>query len=117
LAPAPVWRGRGQTDFYFGYRQISGDFTIVARMNSISPAGAGPSSRCGVMVRSALTANARHAFMAARPAGPSFVWRITDGANGSISTTSLTPALPRFVRLKRVGNALRRRIPPTVWFG
>ena len=91
--------------FFFAHRQMSGDFTVIARVNSIAPAGASTSSRCGVMVRSALTPGARHAFMAARPASTSFVWRTTDGSNGTTATTSLSPALPRFVRLRRTGNA------------
>ncbi len=91
---------------YFAHRQMSGDFTIIARVNSILPVNASASSRCGVMVRSALTPGARHAFMAARPTTASFVWRTTDGASGTTSTTStLTPALPRFVRLRRTGHS------------
>ena len=91
---------------YFAHRQMSGDFTVIARVNSILPANASTSSRCGVMVRSALTPGSRHAFMATRPATASFVWRTTDGASGTTSTTgTLTPALPRFVRLKRTGNS------------
>ena len=90
--------------FYFAHRQMSGDFTIISRVASIAPANASASSRCGVMVRSSLTPGARHAFMAARPATTSFVWRATDGSNGVASTTNLSPALPRFVRLRRAGN-------------
>ena len=88
----------------FAWRQAFGDFTVVARVGGIAPANASISSRCGVMVRSALGSGARHAFMSATPNRSSFVWRSTDGTNASSSNTNQQAAVPRWVRLRRAGD-------------
>ena len=88
----------------FAWRQAFGDFTMVARVGGIAPANASVSSRCGVMVRSALGSGARHAFMSATPNRSSFVWRSTEGANASSSNTNQQAPVPRWVRLRRVGD-------------
>lgn len=93
----------GTTDgCFFGHRQMSGDFTVVTRVDSLTGT-AGTSSRCGVMVRSALGSGARQASMSVTSNRSSFVWRANDSAAGAASNTNQTAASPRFVRLRRVG--------------
>jgi hypothetical protein len=92
--------------FYFAHRQMSGDFTVIARVASINSGSASPFARCGVMVRSALTAEAMHAGMMVTPDRSSFVWRTAEGAAGAVSDTNQTGSLPRYVRLQRTGNSL-----------
>jgi hypothetical protein len=95
---------------YFAQRPMIGDFTVIARVASIT--GAGTSTRSGVMVRGAATAGSKHAAMAVTSNRSSFIWRGTDNAAGSASNTNQSAALPRYVRLVRTGNFLRASHSP-----
>jgi len=87
---------------YFAHRQMTGDFTVVARVVSIGSNNT--SARCGVMIRSGLGANLKHAFMSVSPNRSSFVYRATDGAAGAASNSNQQNPVPRYVRLRRAGH-------------
>ncbi len=87
---------------YFAHRQMTGDFTLTARVVSIGSSNT--SARCGVMIRSGLGAGARHAFMSMTPNRRSFVYRTAEGAAGQASNSNQQNPLPRFVRLRRTGD-------------
>jgi regulation of enolase protein 1 (concanavalin A-like superfamily) len=98
---ADIW---GTADaFHFAYRALSGDRTIVARVTSI-PQGIDEWVKAGVMIRSSLSAGARHAFMLASASrGMAFQRRTADGGASAHTAGSLSTA-PRWVRLQRSGN-------------
>lgn len=88
---------------YFAHRQMSGDFTLIARVMGVGSLTS-TSARCGVMVRSALTPGARHAFASVAPTRTSFVYRANENAAGVTNNTTQVTPFPRWVRLRRVGN-------------
>jgi YVTN family beta-propeller protein len=109
-----VWTLRGAgTDiwlaadaFRFAARSFDGDFTVTARVVSLT--NSQEWAKAGVMIRSGTAANAPHAFMAATPTtvrGTAFQRRPTAGAL-SVSTPGPAVAPTVWVRLQRTGNAI-----------
>jgi hypothetical protein len=89
------------------WRLLHGDFTMIAKLDSVGPAGqAGPSARCGVMVRSGMDAGARHVFASATPTRLSLVYRLRDGEAGVSESTDFAVPVPRWLRLERQGNVI-----------
>ena len=103
-AGADVW---GTADaLQYAYRQVSGDFTIVARVASIQ--GINSWTKAGVMVRNSLSASAAQAYqlVAYSPTkGVPFQRRRTDG-DISYSTSGSLSTAPRWVKLVRSGSTI-----------
>ena len=86
-------------EFHFAYRTISGDVDISARVGSFDAANEW--SKAGVMIRDALTANARNAFALVSPGvGTALQRRTTTGG----ATTRTDSAASTWVRLVRQGS-------------
>ncbi|MBI5383836.1 MAG: HYR domain-containing protein [Verrucomicrobia bacterium] len=113
------WDIWGAADgFHFDYRQVSGNFDIKVRVQSLT--GADAWSKAGLMARPALTNNSRFILMATTPrTSPiaaqapvnqfSFQWRDADAAAAAPSLGSLNstdnPKYPNaWLRLQRVGS-------------
>ncbi len=102
-AGADVW---GSADaLHFAYTQLTGDFSIVTRVTSIENVNAW--TKAGVMVRESLNANARQAFMLVSPGKGLAFQRRTATGGASTSTAAGTGAAPSYVKLTRVGSAIR----------
>lgn len=103
-AGADVW---GTADaFQYAYTNVSGDFTITARVTSIQAVHAW--TKAGVMIRSTLSASSAHGFMlvASSPTkGVPFQRRKSDG-DISYSSPGSQSTAPRWVKLVRLGNTI-----------
>jgi len=97
---ADIW---GTADaFHYVYQPVSGNVTIVAKVNSVQEAAAW--SKGGVMIRESLTAGSRHALMlVSPPKGVALQWRPSTGG-ASQNLTGSTSAPPRWVKLVRSGS-------------
>jgi len=88
--------------FHFVYQQVSGDFTVSARVDSITNTNAW--AKAGVMIRTSLAANSAEVFATVTPgAGVTFQERASAGATTTLVTTASGTA-PRWVRLARSGT-------------
>jgi parallel beta-helix repeat protein len=95
-----IW---GSSDsFHFVYRQLTGDGTIIARVDGMTKTNG--LAKAGVMFRDSLAANAKQAGVFVTPSsGVTFVRRSTTG--GSSTSTSVSgPVAPYWVKLVRSGN-------------
>ncbi len=105
---ADIW---GTADAgYYVYRQLSGDGTITAKVESMTDINGGNPvngwTKVGVMFRSALAANSVMTYMIqSYTSGRSMGWRDTTGGTCGSSTTGGLNA-PSWVRLLRKGNVL-----------
>lgn len=99
---ADIW---GTADaFHFVYQQLSGDFTIQARVASVKEASTW--SKAGVMIRETLSASSKHAFaLVSAGKGVALQWRPTAGGE-SLNKAGSSSAPPRWVRLQRTGSTL-----------
>jgi regulation of enolase protein 1 (concanavalin A-like superfamily) len=99
---ADIWDAADE--FRFVYRTMTGDGTIVARVDSIEPVHQW--TKAGVMIRAALTTGSRHAMMIASPGkGLAFQRRVAD--NGlSTHTAGAAVTAPVWVRLQRTGSTI-----------
>jgi len=97
---ADIWYNADQ--FRFAYKQLSGDGSIVARVDSLIAAD--PWTKVGVMIRENLEAGSRHAAVVVTPSnGVSFLSRSAiDGASVQINQAGLVA--PYWVKLTRTGN-------------
>ncbi len=97
---ADIWNGADA--FHYVYQPLTGDGTIIAKVNSVQQANAW--SKAGVMIRESLAANSTHAMMLVSAAkGVLFEWRGATAATSSATAGSLS-APPRWVKLVRSGN-------------
>src|SRR5437762_944787 len=88
--------------FHFVYQQVSGDFTVSARVDSVANTNAW--AKAGVMIRTSLAANAAEVFATVTPgAGVTFQERASAGATTTLVTSAAGTA-PRWVRLARSGT-------------
>ena len=88
-------------EFRFAYRTLTGDGSIVARVNSVDYYD--PWSKGGVMMRDSLSPNSAHAFMLASAAnGMAFQRRSSAGAASSHTGAGGGPGY--YVKLTRSGN-------------
>lgn len=92
--------------FRFDYEQITGNFDLKVRINSISVAGA--IAQAGLMARATLDASSPEVAVTASPAsGYRFKYRTTTGGATTPANTIGTCSYPNvWVRLQRVGNVL-----------
>jgi regulation of enolase protein 1 (concanavalin A-like superfamily) len=96
----------GTTDgFRYVYQNLSGDGSIVARVNTLQ--NTGTNSRIGVMIRDTLTSNSRMAALTVSDSG-AWRWQRRTTAGGSVtSTNSSSGTAPNlWVRLVRSGNTI-----------
>jgi regulation of enolase protein 1 (concanavalin A-like superfamily) len=91
-------------EFRFVYQPLTGDGTVVARIDSFSPADTW--SKAGVMIRETLGAGSKHAFMLlSGSAGLAFQRRAATGG-GTAHTTGAWGVAPVWVRLVRQGTTI-----------
>jgi hypothetical protein len=109
-----IWNNGDQ--FRFAYKSLSGDGTMVARVDAIVNSNVW--AKGGVMVRQNVQPGSVHAFMPITPGGASggngasFQRRLTaNGASTSDSSTSLVAA-PYWVKIERKGTSLSGYISP-----
>jgi hypothetical protein len=90
-------------EFTYMYKLTSGDKTFIAKIESQSNTEGW--AKAGIMFRSSLAANAKHASLLATPAnGTHFTWR-PDGTNTVTSRTSnSTVKAPYWLRIQKVGK-------------
>ena len=89
-------------DFRLAYQRLSGDGSIVARVDSL--ANTNDWAKAGVMIRESLSDDARCAYMVVTPAnGVSFQWRAFAGVTPeSVSLAGIVA--PQYVKLTRKGD-------------
>jgi regulation of enolase protein 1 (concanavalin A-like superfamily) len=96
--------GYAADQFYYVYKRITGDVTIVARVASIEYTHR--SAKAGVMIRESLTGDSRHALALVTPArGIGFHRRTTTG--GRTTGTNVSGAAPVWLRLVRSGSTFK----------
>jgi regulation of enolase protein 1 (concanavalin A-like superfamily) len=97
---ADIW---GTADaFRFVYQDVTGDFTISAKVPSLTNTDVW--AKAGVMVREGTSANARHASTVVTPSnGTNFQRRPTVGGE-SLNTPGPVGTAPYWVRIGRVGT-------------
>jgi len=95
-----IWGASDQ--FRFVYKPLSGDGSIVARVDSIAPSDVW--AKAGVMIRETLEAGSTHAMVVVTPSnGVSFQRRPqADAASANTDAAGLTA--PYWVKLTRTGN-------------
>jgi len=89
-------------DFRFAYKRLSGDGSIVARVDSV--ANTNTWAKAGVMIRETLEGGSKMVYMVVTPGnGVSFGWRtFADNTPEQVNKTSITA--PRWVKLTRKGD-------------
>lgn len=91
-------------NFRFVYQEMSGDFDVRVRVDSIAGAG-GFNAQAGLMARATLDANSRHVNVRLDQANTVMVkWRSNTGGSTTFSTTAKELVGPVWLRLQRVGN-------------
>ena len=96
----------GTTDgFYFLAAPRTGDFDLSIRVASLTNSGGDNSFRVGIMARASSATNAPYAMTMYKGAGThSYQARLTAGAAPYNSAGTTVYAMPRFLRLVRVGD-------------
>jgi len=91
-------------EFRYAYKQLNGDGSIVARLDSVEQTDAW--AKAGVMIRETLEPGSKHAMVAVTPSnGVTFQRRIFT-SNSSVGTTQTGVAAPHWIKLTRTGNTL-----------
>jgi len=103
---ADIW---GTSDaFRYVYKTVTGDASIVARVESIANSNAW--AKGGVMIRQSIEANSMYAFMPITPSGgngASFQYRLTNGGSAANNDNAgAAVAAPYWVKVERKGNAM-----------
>jgi beta-glucanase (GH16 family)/uncharacterized protein YjdB/chitodextrinase len=97
---ADIW---GTADeFRYVYQSITGNFTITARLSSIT--NTDPWAKAGVMAREGTAANGRHVLTAVTTTNGLAFQRRTTAGGESAHTAGPAGAAPYWVRLTRAGN-------------
>ncbi|MGH9346718.1 MAG: Ig-like domain-containing protein [Vicinamibacterales bacterium] len=89
--------------FYYVYRRLTGNATIVARVGSIENTSSW--AKAGVMIRESLAATSRHAFALVTP-GQGIAFHRRTSAGGSTSHTGRSGVAPVWLRLVRSGSTI-----------
>ncbi len=92
---------------HFVYQTLSGDGTIVARLDSLQNGGS--YKQAGVMFRETLASGATMAFMGYQGGATQFIYRTTTGGSTSTATGS-SVSLPYWFMLIRSGNTFKAYI-------
>jgi hypothetical protein len=110
---ADIW---GTADaFQFAYRSMTGNGTIVARVDTVSATD--PWAKAGIMIRAALTPSSRHAMMIVSSSkGLAFQRRVVDGG-ASTHTGGGSGTAPAWVKLERIGSSITASVSQngTTW--
>jgi hypothetical protein len=103
-----IWNNSDQ--FRFAFKQLTGDGSIVARVDSV--ANTNGWAKAGVMIRQSSEAGSVHAFMPITPGGSSagngasFQRRLTaNGGSSNDDNTAPVVAAPYWVKVERKGNS------------
>ena len=97
--------GRSSDAFRFVQLTATGNYTIVALVNSASEQAIDPGSKAGVMIRDSLdNPGAANAFIAVTPSD-GVIWQCRS-SDGGVTSTNYTTGLsaPCWVKLVRIGN-------------
>lgn len=87
------------------HQQVTGDCRIGVRISARSPAAT--SMRAGIMIRSALTANAvMCAAVSTSATNLQRAFRTTTGGTADTALSQTTPVLPLWLRLTRIGDEI-----------
>jgi hypothetical protein len=103
-----IWNTSDQ--FQFAYMQMSGDGSIVAKVESVQNTNGW--AKGGVMIRQSAAANSAYAIQAvtgggaANGGGVGFQWRASAGAGAAAGPDGPGVAAPYWVKLDRVGNVI-----------
>ncbi len=103
---ADVWGTSDQ--FRFAYKSLTGNGSIVARVNSIYNSNAW--AKAGVMIRQTVEPGSIHAFMALTPGGSgggngaSFQRRIATAGDSANTDSTVVLAAPYWVKIDRTGD-------------
>ena len=93
-------------EFHFVYRQIDGDVTITARVNSLQNTDVW--AKATVMIRETLSAGSREVATVVSPTPTNKFKRqmrdVTGGTSTSVASTA-NSAIPGWIRLSRTGNS------------
>ena len=97
------WDVNGTSDqFTFVYRSLTGDTSVVARVDSLQ--NVDPWAQAGLMIRESLAANANHASVLAS-AGSGVVFRSRKSAKaGTNQAKTLSGGAPAWLKLERRGS-------------
>jgi len=107
-AGTDIW-GNGD-EFRFAYKQLSGNGSITAKVDSLVNTNAW--AKAGVMIRESLEAGSKHATCIISPtSGASFQRRETTGG-ASTSNDAAGAAAPYWVRITRTGNTFKAERSP-----
>jgi regulation of enolase protein 1 (concanavalin A-like superfamily) len=96
-----IWNTSDQ--FHFVYQQLSGDFEVSARVDSITNTDAW--AKAGVMIRTSLAANSANVFTGVTP-GPGVTFQQRNAAGVATVSAGFISGIgaPRWARLVRAGN-------------
>jgi fibronectin type 3 domain-containing protein len=93
-------------NFYYAYRQLSGDFDMRVRLDGLTRVG--DFTKAGLMARESLTGNSRNAIVYGTPGtyGDRFSYRAETGGTTGISVGDGAPVTypNNWLRLRREGN-------------
>jgi len=101
--------------FHFVYKEVTGNFSIIAKVDSVGSTAA--NARAGVMVRSDLTAtSAQRAWIAVTPGkkGEAFMHGWTEvraGSNWEKQSRAI-PGIPYWVKIERIGDMITTYYSP-----
>ncbi|HBG26964.1 MAG: hypothetical protein A2Y10_15285 [Planctomycetes bacterium GWF2_41_51] len=91
--------------FHFAYKQVTGDCTIVARVNYMEMTSGW--AKAGVMIRNSLSHDSANIMVNMYPQiGKNLQWRTTTGGQTG-HTSSSGGAAPYWIKLVRTGNTFR----------
>ncbi len=111
-AGSDIWNN--VDEFRFVYKQLSGNGSITAKVDSLTRSDAW--SKAGVMIRESLEANSRNALIAVTPDNScSFQWRPNTGGTSSSAgwpTGTAAVRAPYWVRITRTGNLFKAESSP-----
>ena len=97
---ADIWTAADA--FHFAYQPWTGNGSIIAKVNGVGATD--PWAKAGVMIRSALTANAAQALTVITPSsGATFQYRSVAGGYAA-EANDVSGAAPQWVKISRVGN-------------
>ncbi|MGE5609610.1 MAG: fibronectin type III domain-containing protein, partial [Bacillota bacterium] len=89
--------------FQFAYQTLTGDGSIIARVDSFDAAAA--NAKAGLMIRDSLNSNARSVAIVATPQnGPLMLWRTSPGGTTSNYHSTATAFSPLWLKLVREGS-------------
>lgn len=104
------WGTAGNDSVRFAYKQITGDFTMIARVTSVANVGSG-SAKAGIMLRDSLGTSSSRFWIAITPnvtvERAVLGWtNMQYGQNIALKSIGI-PQMPYWVKVERVGNRVQ----------